>query len=111
VPIRLIALDATNKVIGPEFLREFEARSALAAGRVVAGVLDADRESHRCRHLLRLGSAGCRRVAAPWHREDRPMHIEILQDAPEDGRTMASPGKPNARVAVDADAAAFARCS
>ena len=35
-----------------------------------------------------------------------PMHLEIKEDAPEEGRTAASPGKPNAKVAVDADAQA-----
>jgi len=35
------------------------------------------------------------------------MHIVIKEDAPQEGRTMASPGEPNAKVAVDADAAAF----
>jgi hypothetical protein len=37
------------------------------------------------------------------------MHIEIAQDAPQAGRTVVSPGEPNAKVAMDADAAAFRR--
>jgi inosine-uridine nucleoside N-ribohydrolase len=36
-----------------------------------------------------------------------PMHIEVRQDPPEQGRTVATPGQPNANVAVDADAARF----
>jgi hypothetical protein len=34
-------------------------------------------------------------------------HIDIREDAPEEGRTMASAGPPNANVAVDAAAPAF----
>jgi hypothetical protein len=35
------------------------------------------------------------------------MHIEIKEDMPEEGRTVATAGQPNAKVAVDADAAGF----
>jgi inosine-uridine nucleoside N-ribohydrolase len=35
------------------------------------------------------------------------LHIDIAQDAPEEGRTVQTPGSPNADVAMDADAAGF----
>jgi hypothetical protein len=35
------------------------------------------------------------------------MHIDIRQDPPQEGRTMAVSGPPNTQVAIDADAAAF----
>jgi hypothetical protein len=35
------------------------------------------------------------------------LHIDILQDPPEAGRTVQTPGSPNADVAMDADAGRF----
>jgi inosine-uridine nucleoside N-ribohydrolase len=35
------------------------------------------------------------------------LHIDIQQDPPEEGRTVQTPGRPNARVAVDADGVAW----
>jgi len=33
------------------------------------------------------------------------LHIDVRQDSPEEGRTVQTPGPPNARVALDADGA------
>lgn len=108
VPIRLIALDATNRVpIGPEFLREFRAKTLSPLGRVVAGVLEADRPSIDAHIFYAWDPLAAAALLKPDIVKTAPMHIEILQNAPQEGRTMASPGKPNTEVAVDADAAAF----
>jgi pyrimidine-specific ribonucleoside hydrolase len=108
VPIRLIALDATNKVhIGPEFLREFQAKARSPLGQVVAGVLEADRESIDAGIFYAWDPLAAAALLRPSIVRTAAMHIDIREDAPQEGRTVESPGKPNARVAVDADAAAF----
>ena len=108
VPIRLIGLDATNKVhIGPEFLRQFEAKALTPLGRVVAEVLHADRETIDAGIFYAWDPLAAAALLRPSLVKTVPMHIEIKQDAPEDGRTIASPGEPNAKVAVDADADTF----
>jgi len=108
VPIRLIALDATNKVkIDSEFLLEFAEKSHSALGAVVAAVLHADQEAIDQGIFYAWDPLAAAALLRPGIVKTAPMHIEIKEDAPEEGRTIASPGKPNARVAVDADAAEF----
>jgi inosine-uridine nucleoside N-ribohydrolase len=108
VPIRLIALDATNKVhIGPEFLREFKSKAHSPLGRIVAGVLEADRETIAAGIFYAWDPLAAAALLQPGIVKTVAMHIDILQDAPQAGRTMESPGKPNVNVAIDADAAAF----
>ena len=112
VPIRLVALDATNKVrIGPEFLREFESKleskSGSPLGRVVAEVLKSDRETIDAGIFYAWDPLAAAALLRPSIVKTAALHIDIKQDAPEEGRTMESPGRPNAKVAVDADAAAF----
>lgn len=107
-PIRLIALDATNKVkIGPEFLSEFKAKAQSTLGRVVAGVLEADREAIESGYFYAWDPLAAAALLQPNIVKTAPMHIDIGQHAPEEGRTKESPGKPNADVAVDADGDAF----
>jgi pyrimidine-specific ribonucleoside hydrolase len=108
VPIRLIALDATNKVkITPEFLREFEAKARSPLGRVVAGVLKADRALIDTGFFYAWDPLAAAALLRPNIVKTAAMHIEIKEDAPEEGRTAESPGAPNTKVAVDADAKAF----
>jgi pyrimidine-specific ribonucleoside hydrolase len=108
VPIRLIALDATNKVkITPEFLREFEAKARSPLARVVAGVLKADREQIDTGFFYAWDPLAAAALLRPGIVKTAAVHIEIKEDAPEAGRTAESPGEPNAKVAVDADAQAF----
>jgi pyrimidine-specific ribonucleoside hydrolase len=108
VPIRLIALDATNKVhIGPEFLLEFAEKPHSALGAVVAEVLHADQESIDQGIFYAWDPLAAAALLKPSIVKTFPMHISIKEDAPEEGRTFASPGEPNARVAVDADASGF----
>jgi pyrimidine-specific ribonucleoside hydrolase len=108
VPIRLIALDATNKVkIGPEFLREFQAKARSPLGRVVGEVLEADRETIDGGIFYAWDPLAAAALLRPSIVKTAAMHIDIRQDAPQEGRTEESAGKPNTNVAVDADAAAF----
>jgi pyrimidine-specific ribonucleoside hydrolase len=108
VPIRLIALDATNKVpIDSQFLREFKAKARSPLGRVVAGVLEADRETIEAGIFYAWDPLAAAALLKPGIVKTAEMHIDIREDPPEEGRTIAAPGKPNAKVAVDADGAAF----
>jgi pyrimidine-specific ribonucleoside hydrolase len=108
IPIRLIALDATNKVpIGREFLREFETISHSELGRVVAGVLKADQEAIDMGIFYAWDPLAAAALLKPTVVKTALLHIDVLQDPPEEGRTASAPGKPNTAVAVDADANAF----
>ncbi|MGB6944857.1 MAG: nucleoside hydrolase [Bryobacteraceae bacterium] len=108
VPIRLIALDATNKVkIGPQFLREFETKARSPLGRVVAQVLEADRETIDQGIFYAWDPLAAAALLRPGIVKVAAMHIEIKLKPPEEGRTEATAGKPNVNVAVDADAVAF----
>jgi pyrimidine-specific ribonucleoside hydrolase len=108
VPMRLVALDATNKVhIGPEFLRQFEAKKLTPLGRVVADVLKADRETIDAGIFYAWDPLAAAALLRPSLLKTAAMHIEIKEDPPQQGRTSASPGAPNAKVAVDANADAF----
>jgi pyrimidine-specific ribonucleoside hydrolase len=108
VPIRLIALDATNKVpLGPEFLRQVQSIARSPIGRVVTEVLEADRETIQGGIFYAWDPLAAAALINPSIVKTEPMHIHIQEDGPEAGRTVASPGKPNAAVAVDANAAIF----
>jgi len=108
VPIRLIPLDATNKVhIGPEFLHEFEAKAHSPLGRVVAGVLKADKETIDAGIFFAWDPLAAAALLRPQIVKTHPMHIDIMENAPQKGRTMATPGPANAQVAIDADVAQF----
>jgi pyrimidine-specific ribonucleoside hydrolase len=108
IPILLVPLDATNKVpIDLAFLRDFQARAVSPLGRVAAQVLESDRESIEGNYFYAWDPLA---AVAMLHREvvkSSRLHIDILQDSPEDGRTVQTPGSPNAQVAMDADAPGF----
>jgi inosine-uridine nucleoside N-ribohydrolase len=110
VNIRLIPLDATNTVpIGAAFLREFQSQAHAPLARFVAQVLEADRE------MINLGIFYAWDPLAAVALLDRgvvntvPLHIDVKQDPPEEGRTIETPGRTNARTALAADATAFRR--
>ncbi|MBZ5611558.1 MAG: nucleoside hydrolase [Acidobacteriia bacterium] len=110
VAIRLVSLDATNRVpIGPPFLRDFEARARSPLGRFVAQVLAADRQSIEQGIFYAWDPLAAVALLEPGVVRLSPLHIEVMLDPPEQGRTVQTPGRPNARVALDADAAAFRR--
>ena len=107
-PIRLIPLDATNKVpVDPAFLRNFEASARTPLGRVVAQVLQADRKTIEDGIFYAWDPLAAVALLHPVAVKTVNLHIDILQDAPEEGRTVQTSGQPNASVAIDADAAAW----
>lgn len=107
-PIRLIPLDATNKVpVDLAFLRDFEASARASLGRVVAQVLQADRKTIEDGIFYAWDPLAAVALLHPVVVKTVRVHIDIRQDAPEDGRTVQTPGQPNAAVAIDADAAAW----
>ena len=108
VHIRLIPLDATNKVpIGAEFLREFRSAVRSPLGKVVAQVLAADRQMIDQGYFYAWDPLAGVALLYPRIVKTSPLRIEIRQDSPEEGRTLQTSGRPNADVAMDADAAAF----
>lgn len=108
IPIRLIALDATNKVhIGGDFLREFQSKPLTPLGRVVAGVLEAGRGSIEQGIFYAWDPLAAAALLQPGILKTVPMHIEVRQDPPDEGQTAAMPGAANTQVAVDANGDAF----
>jgi len=110
VHIRLIPLDATNKVpIGPEFLREFGQRARSPLGRVVAQVLNADHEMIEGGYFYAWDPLAAVALLYPRVVKTSPLRIDIRQDGAAAGRTAVAAGAPNTEVAMDADAAEFRR--
>lgn len=108
IPILLVPLDATNKVpIDIAFLREFQAHAVSPLGRVAAQVLETDRESIQGNYFYAWDPLAAVALLHPEVIKSRRLHIDILQDPPQDGRTVQSPGSPNADVALNADSARF----
>jgi pyrimidine-specific ribonucleoside hydrolase len=110
IPITLVPLDATNKVpIDQAFLREFQAKARSPLGKVARQVLEADREMIQAGYFYAWDPLAAVALLHPEIIRPTKLHLEILQDGPEQGRTAQSPGQPNASVALDADAAGFRR--
>ena len=108
IPIRLIPLDATNKVsVDLAFLTKFQSGAHSPLARVVAQVLQADRDSIHAGIFYAWDPLAAVALLHPAVVKTTSLHIDIRQDPPEAGRTIQSPGRPNARVALDADAAAW----
>ncbi len=110
VKIRLIPLDATNTVpIDAAFLRDFRSNARSPLARFVAQVLEADRQAIDQGFFYAWDPLAAVALLDPSLVQTVPLHIDVLQDAPEQGRTVVIPGRPNARVAIRADATAFRR--
>jgi len=108
VPIRLIPLDATNKVpIGLPFLKEFQAAARSSLGRFVSQVLESDRQSIEDNYFFAWDPLAAVVLLDRGVARFRRLHIDVRQDPPEAGRTVQSPGSPNAYVALDADGNLF----
>jgi pyrimidine-specific ribonucleoside hydrolase len=108
IPILLVPLDATNKVpIDLAFLRDFQAHAVSPLGRVAAQVLETDRESIVGHYFYAWDPLAAVALLHPEVVKSSRLHIDILQDSPAEGRTVQTPGSPNAEVAMDADAARF----
>ena len=110
IKIRLIPLDATATVpINMEFLRDFETHVRTPLGRFAAQVLQSDHEAIEQGIFYAWDPLAAVAMFHPGLVKLEPLHIEIRQDPPEEGRTLATPGNPNARVALQADGAEFRR--
>ena len=110
IPIRLIPLDATNKVpIDMAFLREFQAAAKSPLARFVAQVLETDRKFIEDGYFYAWDPLAAVALLHPGVVKTSRMHLDVRQDPPEDGRTVQTPGRASTEVAVDADAAAFRR--
>jgi len=108
VRIRLIPLDATNKVpIGAEFLREFQSAARSPVGKIAAQVLATDRSMIDQSEFYAWDPLAAVALLYPAVVKTNPLRIDVRQDPPEQGRTVQLAGKPNAEVALDADAATF----
>ena len=108
IPIVLVPLDATNKVpIDAAFLTEFQAKARSPLGRVAGQVLSTDRKDIEGGYFYAWDPLAAVALLDPGVIRTVRMHVDIAQDAPEQGRTVETPGSPNAAVAVNADAAAF----
>ena len=86
---------------------EFKARAVSPLGRVAAQVLEADRESIEGKYFFAWDPLAAVALLHPDVIRSKRLHIDVLQDAPVEGRTAQTPGNPNADVALDADAARF----
>jgi pyrimidine-specific ribonucleoside hydrolase len=109
--IVLVPLDATNRVpIDARFVRDFSKRAATPLGRFVAQLLGNEEELIRKGAYFAWDPLAAVILAHPEAATVREGHVEILTKPPTEGRTwLVSGAKPNARIAVDADAKAFAR--
>jgi pyrimidine-specific ribonucleoside hydrolase len=108
IPIRLIPLDATNKVpIDLTFLREFQSAANSPLAKFVAQVLETDRKFIEDGYFYAWDPLAAVALLHPGIVKKSRMHIDVRQDPPEDGRTVQTPGRANAEVALDADAITF----
>jgi pyrimidine-specific ribonucleoside hydrolase len=110
IKILLIPLDATNTVpIDAKFLNDFQSHAKSPLARFVAQVLEADRAMVDQGIFYAWDPLAAVALLHPGSVQTVALHIDVRQDAPEQGRTIGAPGEPNARVAIQADAAAFRR--
>lgn len=108
VPIRIIPLDATNKVvIDLAFLEEAQSRARSPLGRFVARILDLERKAVEGGYFYAWDPLAAVALLHPGVVKTSRVHVDIRQDPPEEGRTVQTPGRANADVALDADAPAF----
>jgi pyrimidine-specific ribonucleoside hydrolase len=108
IKILLVPLDATNKVpIDLAFLEEFQAKAHSPLGLVAAQILKTDREMIQGGYFFAWDPLAAVALLHPRVIKSSRLHIDIAQDALEEGRTVQTPGSPNADVAMDVDAAGF----
>ena len=108
IPILLIPLDATNKVsVDLAFLAKFQAGARSPLARAVAQVLESDRAFIQAGFFYAWDPLAAVALLHPAVVRTVNLHLDIRQDPPQEGRTVQTPGPPNARVATDADGAAW----
>ena len=108
LPIRLIPLDATNKVpIDVGFLDRLQSSAHTPLGRFVTQVLETERDLIKQSLYYAWDPLAAVALADSAAVTFTPLHLEIRQEPPEAGRTLAGPGKPNAQVALEARPSVF----
>lgn len=109
--IRLVPLDATNKVpIDLAFLDELKQKAQMPLARFVAEVLETDRSYIQQGFYYAWDPLAAVAAIESDVAKTTGLAIEIHQKPPEEGRTAEVAGRvANADVGLDADAAAFKR--
>jgi inosine-uridine nucleoside N-ribohydrolase len=111
IPIELVPLDATNTVpIDPAFVQNFSSRASKPLGRFISQLLASEKELINQGAFYAWDPLAAVVLTHPEIARFREYPIEIQLQLPFEGQTRRVPGsKPNARVAVSANAAAFLR--
>jgi pyrimidine-specific ribonucleoside hydrolase len=108
-PIRLIPLDATQRVpVDMALFEQFKSRASTPLASFVAQVLATDRDQIRQGYYFARDSLAAVALANPAVVTFRPLSFDISEKPPEIGRTMEVKNRrANALVAVDADPLRF----
>jgi inosine-uridine nucleoside N-ribohydrolase len=108
-PIRLIPLDATQRVrIDMAMLEQFESHASTPLARFVSQVLASQSDSIRQGFYFAWDPLAAAALASPAVARFRPLAIRISDKPGEQGRTVEVKGRrANALVAVDANALRF----
>ena len=108
VKIRMVGLDATNKVkIDTAFLDTFRKGAKTPLARYVEQVLESDKEHIEGGYFYAWDPLAAVVLLHPDVARFEETAVSVKQKAPEDGRTVRGNGKQKALVAVDADGAKF----
>jgi pyrimidine-specific ribonucleoside hydrolase len=104
-PIRLVALDATQRVpIDMAMLEEFQSHAETPLAKFVSQVLETNREMIRQEFYFAWDPLAAVALANPAVVTFRPMAIEISQNPDELGRTVeVKKARANVQVAIDAN--------
>jgi inosine-uridine nucleoside N-ribohydrolase len=109
VPIRLVPLDATQRVpIDMALLEQLQSKAETPLARFVAQVLASNRDAIRQGFYFAWDPLAAVALANPAVATFRPLAIEISDKAQDLGRTMETKKRrANAQVAIDADVLRF----
>ena len=107
--IRLVPLDATNKVhIDSDLLKAFRSKARSPLGQYVAAILRQHRNEIREGIYYAWDPLAAVAMIEPGVVNESPLAVDVRQGPPEEGRTGEMTGyPPNANVALGADAEAF----
>jgi inosine-uridine nucleoside N-ribohydrolase len=110
-PIEMIPLDATNRVpIDSAFVRDFSKKAATPLSRFVSQLFASEEDLINQHAFYAWDPLAAVTLVHPGIASFKDLGIDIAITPPTDGQTRAHVSKAaNARVALDADAAAFLR--
>jgi inosine-uridine nucleoside N-ribohydrolase len=108
VSMRMVPLDATNKVLIDRAFLEELSRTRTPLAEVVAQILEAERPLIEQKLFFAWDPLAAVALVDPAVVTTRRMAIEVLRKAPEEGRTWEVSGRrPNVTVALDGNPAEF----